>query len=291
VKAVNLIPADAQRGRGVQLGSLPSGPGAIVLGILAVALALVTVYVLTANSISERKVTLATDQAQLTTVKAEAAELSQYSDFAQLAQARIQTIREIATSRFDWHASLADLSKVVPADTSLQSLVGTVSPDTGVGGASSAGSGAGSLRSAIDAPAFELSGCTKTQDDVARLMSRLRLMNGVTRVTLADSTKSAGAQAGASVASGSAAGATASQGCGANTPSFDLVVFFQPLPGATPTATAGTATTVGTTSTTSTTAAAATPAGTSTTSQPLTTTSTTSTVSSGSGGASSGGAR
>ena len=39
------------------------------------------------------------------------------------------------------------------------------------------------------------------QDDVARLMSRLRLVDGVTRVTLADSLKQDNGQSGASVAS------------------------------------------------------------------------------------------
>jgi hypothetical protein len=78
-----------------------------------------------------------------------------------------------------------------------------------------------------------MKGCTATQDDVARLMSRLRLINGVTRVTLADSLKQDSAQGGSTVASTPASGSgSGAVGCGANAPSFDLVVFFQPLPGA-----------------------------------------------------------
>jgi hypothetical protein len=91
----------------------------------------------------------------------------------------------------------------------------------------------GSLRDALPGPAFEMKGCTATQDDVARLMSRLRLINGVTRVTLADSLKQDSAQGGSTVASTPAtSGGGSGAGCGANAPSFDLVVFFQPLPGA-----------------------------------------------------------
>jgi hypothetical protein len=60
-------------------------------------------------------------------------------------------------------------------------------------------------------------------------MSRLRLMNGVTRVSLQDSQKSDGAQAGTGVSSGSAG-----RGCRANAPTFHLTIFFQPLPGAGP---------------------------------------------------------
>ena len=58
MRAVNLIPTEARRaGPGVQSGGL--GPGFAVLGLLGVALLLVTVYVLTSNTISDRKVKLA----------------------------------------------------------------------------------------------------------------------------------------------------------------------------------------------------------------------------------------
>src|SRR5207302_1106276 len=130
---------------------------------------------------------------------------------------------------FDWYRALSDLSKVVPANTSLQSLAGTVAPGASTAGATSGGS-ASSLRSAESAPAFELTGCTKSQDDVARLMSRLRLVDGVTRVTLGSAQKPGGLTGAAAVSSS----ATAS-GCGTNAPSFDLLVFFQPLPDAGPT--------------------------------------------------------
>ena len=46
MKAVNLIPSDAKRSLPGGGSSLPQGPGAVLLGLLAVGLALVTVYVL-----------------------------------------------------------------------------------------------------------------------------------------------------------------------------------------------------------------------------------------------------
>jgi hypothetical protein len=147
----------------------------------------------------------------------------------------MQTIQQIASTRFDWHSALSDLSRVVPANTKLQSLVATVAPGVGVSGPGGSGGGPSSgLRGSSPGPAFELKGCTQSHDDVARLMSRLRLINGVTRVTLEDSIKQEATQAGAAVASptGSPVGGSSSGGCGSNTPSFDMVVFFQPLPGA-----------------------------------------------------------
>jgi Tfp pilus assembly protein PilN len=209
----------------------------VVIGLLAVALVLVTIAVMTGNTISDRKAKLATLQAEVVAAQAQAAQLGNYTSFEQLAQARAQTVRAIAAARFDWHAALADLSKVVPPDTSLQSLVGSVAPGATISGGSSGAVGSGSaatssLRGDLSVPAFELTGCTKSQDAVAQLISRLRLMNGVSRVTLGDSQKQAGAQAGAAV---SQTGTGATTGCGPNAPTFDLVVFFQTLPGAGPT--------------------------------------------------------
>ncbi len=67
-------------------------------------------------------------------------------------------------------------------------------------GASAGGGGAGSsLRADITAPAFELTGCTVNQDDVARLMSRLRLVNRVTRVSFSNSQESSASELGVGV--------------------------------------------------------------------------------------------
>jgi Tfp pilus assembly protein PilN len=242
MKAVNLIPTDARRvGKGG--APLPSSPSYLLLGLLALAVALVTVYVLTNNKISDRQAQLTTVKAQVAQAQARATGLADYQKFAKLAEARAQTVRQIAGTRFDWYGALSDLSKVVPADTSLQSLFGSVAPGASTGGSSGSGNSS-SLRGDLSAPAFELTGCTKTQDDVARLMSRLRLISGVTRVTLGDSQKQGAAGAGASASSAgtTGTGATAGQsgGCGPNAPTFDLVVFFQPLPGAPATASAAT---------------------------------------------------
>ena len=271
MKAINLIPKDARRGRGPS-GGFGVSPAYVVLGLLGVVLVFVVVYVLTSNKISDRRAQLATVRAQLSTQQAEAARLAKYVQFENLAQTRVQTVRQIAAARFDWYHALSDLSKVVPANTSLQSLTGTVAPGASAGGTAVGGSASG-LRGDLAVPAFELVGCTQTQDDVARLMSRLRVINGVSRVTLGNSQKP-GTNGG---------GAAAGGGCGGNAPSFDLIVFFQPLPGAGPTgvtSVAGTAASATASPTTATTPQAA-PATTATTATPATTAAPASTASSG----------
>lgn len=227
MRAVNLIPSDtrASGGGGFSIGQL--GPIHVVLAVLVIALAYVTVYVLTSNTISQRQGELASLNQQVTQEQAAASRLNSYTQFAQLAQQRAQTVRQIAQSRFDWHTALSDLSKVMPANASLQSIAGSVAPGAGASG-STGGAVSSGIRSAINAPAFELKGCTATQDDVARLISRLRLINDVQRVTLEDSTKP-GATGAATATASSSPGAGAAASCGANGPSFDMVVFFQPV--------------------------------------------------------------
>jgi Tfp pilus assembly protein PilN len=229
MKAVNLIPVEARRAGGRSSGL--QVPIYLFLGLLVGVLALVTVWVLAGNTIASRKAQLADLQGQVTAEQALASKLVNYAQFASVAQSRVQTVRTIAATRFHWHAVLSQLAQVVPANTSLLSVQGTVAPGASAGGSTAGGGGAGgtaNVRSQINNPALEMTGCTTSQDDVARLMSRLRLISGVTRVTLGASVK-------ASPGSGGSAGASGNSGCPANQPAFDVVVFFAPLPGAGPT--------------------------------------------------------
>jgi Tfp pilus assembly protein PilN len=215
MRAVNLIPADS-RGRSKGPSTGMQVPVYVLLGFLAAAVALVTVFVLTNNSISSKTSQLSSLKTQVSQEQAAASRLGEFSKFSSLAQTRIGTVKSIASARFDWHTALVNLAQVVPADTTLQSIVGTVVP-----GASSGGGGASSaLRADVVAPAFDLTGCTANQDDVARLMSRLRLINGVTRVSFSNSQITG---------TGTATAGASSQGCAENAPTFALTVFFTPI--------------------------------------------------------------
>jgi Tfp pilus assembly protein PilN len=186
----------------------------IVLGALALCVAFVAGSVLSNNVVKERKASLAEiSLANDATIK-RARDLKPYADFQTVAQARASTVHALASARFDWEQALRDLSRALPSNVSLASLTGSV------GGDEASGGGAG-LRSAISAPAIELSGCTKSQPAVATLMSRLRNVQGVTRVSLSKSEKTTVqvAQPGDPAAGGP---------CGKGSPpSFELVVFFE----------------------------------------------------------------
>jgi Tfp pilus assembly protein PilN len=224
MRAVNLLTPElrsSQKGSGAPRPSALTTSGGIgafvLLGALALIVAGVAAYVLSTNVVKQRQASLTTVSAKNDATVKRAAELKPYSDFQTLAQERASTVQALASARFDWEQSLRDLSRALPKDVYLSSLKGTVGS-----GAASGGSG---LRSSISAPAIELSGCTKSQPAVARLMSRLRNVQGVTRVSLSKSEKSdtAAANSGSSATGGSTVGP-----CGKGSPpSFEVVVFFE----------------------------------------------------------------
>jgi Tfp pilus assembly protein PilN len=222
VKAVNLIPADQRRGGG---GPGRSG-GAVyaVLGALAIVVVAAVVYVVSVNAVTSKRDDLDHLRAQTDAAQAQADALAPYRNFAALKQARVQTIQALASSRFDWERVMRKLALVIPSDVWLTSLVGTVAPGVQLQGGS--GGEASGLRSAIPVPAIELTGCTTGQAEVSRFMSRLRVIDGVARVSLASSEKgdTGGASGGSS--SGSSRGGGGCEGDSASHPQFDVVVFF-----------------------------------------------------------------
>jgi Tfp pilus assembly protein PilN len=227
MRAVNLLPADL-RGAVKAPASVTPAPedrggssGAFVaLGALALCVLGLAGYVLTTNSIKQRESDLAALETRSAAVTAEVARLKPYADFQSMATARIATVRDLASRRFDWEQSLRDLSRALPEDVSVRQLVGSVAGGGGGGGSS--------IRGAIEAPAIELTGCTADQPSVARMLARLRAVNGVTRVSLSNATKTA-TQADSGAAPSTTGGTpTGCEGKGKGDPAdFSIVVFFE----------------------------------------------------------------
>ena len=241
MRAVNLLPPDLRSGPkgpapAVASGEKTSGAGAFI--VLAFCVFAMAAYVLAGNTVKDRKAELARANADSAAITQKASALKPYADFESLVNSRVQTVKDLASSRFDWEQALRDLSRAVPADVTLASIKGDL------GGAQSTGG----IRGSITAPALTLSGCTYSQTKVATLMARLRTIDGVTRVSLTKSDKEASASVGASADRNapSATGFCAKDGA----PAFEMIVFFEghasastaPTPGgAAPTATTATA--------------------------------------------------
>ena len=136
-----------------------------------------------------------------------------------MAKARVQTVKDLAGSRFDWEQALRDLSRAIPADVTLnvahrrhrhrrrrrrQRSCAARSPR----------------------PRSRSQGCAPGQTQVARLMARLHDIDGVTRVSLSKS---------AAERSTTPATTTASEieqrnatPCGVGKrPAFEVVMFFE----------------------------------------------------------------
>jgi Tfp pilus assembly protein PilN len=184
MRAVNLIPADERRRRGSLLSGI-SGPTMALMGILVLALVVVLVLVLADNAIDSRRSELAQIQAQTRATQQQADALKPYADIAAARQKSLDTVRSLASRRFDWARVLADLSRRVPADVDLDSFDGSVSaPDA------SSGTMTGTATPA--STSVKLTGCTTSHSAVARMMERMRQVDGVTDVAFGNSQRGAG---------------------------------------------------------------------------------------------------
>jgi hypothetical protein len=166
---------------------------------------------------------------------------------------RVQAVDQLVDSRFDWAHAFHELGRVLPpGQVSLSSLSGTIGgssggstaagADTAAGASSKAAAATGasapaagssgaaatsssSVTSATPAgsvPTFTLAGCATSQSIVALTLDRLRLIDGVSEVTLQSSTQAAKG------AGGSSSGG--SSGCAGAT--FAMQITFDPLPAA-----------------------------------------------------------
>lgn len=220
MKAVNLIPADSPRaGRGAAAAG-PRGPiGAyVVLAVLAVAVVMAGAWTLTNKQVSDRQSELARVERDAAAAEAKTNALKPYTEFAALRTARVDTVGGLLDGRFDWAHSLREVARVVPKSVDLLSLVGTVSPTSKI-----EGGGTGALRAALPVPAVDLIGCAKSQAHVARLLARLRTIDGVQRVSLSSSEKS-----------DAAAGGDSDCRSTKKMPQFQVTVFYKALDGIVP---------------------------------------------------------
>jgi Tfp pilus assembly protein PilN len=236
MKAVNLIPAE-ERSSAIGAGRSQGGAYA-VLGVLGGLAILALLYGIARHQISSRRAQAASLTAQAQQAQATATQLAPYTSFMTLREQRLQAVSQLVDSRFDWAHAFHELGRVLPSDASISSLTGTIGSSTGTaapatappataGSAGSTGAAGAAASAAVTSatppgsvPTFTLSGCATSQSEVALTLERLRLINGVSEVTLQSSTKSSGGPRGAA------------GGCGGNAPTFAAQISFDPLPAA-----------------------------------------------------------
>jgi Tfp pilus assembly protein PilN len=208
MRPVNLVPQDQRR----RSPSDSSGKGAYVaLGVLALLLGMVVAYVLTANTVTERQNETEAARVEADRLEAHAAQKGSFTDFAQIAQTRVQSVAGVAAGRFDWERFMRELSRVMPAGSWLQSADASVLGDSGA----TATDPAAAAAAASSSPSANLVGCTPDQSDAARLMVRLRQLHRVQDVELGQSAQE------------STEGAASVESCGSEY-KFDVTVKFTP---------------------------------------------------------------
>jgi Tfp pilus assembly protein PilN len=248
MRAVNLIPTEQRKGGAV--GRRSQGAAFAVLGLLAGAAILTFMYGMADHQAQSSKAEAAALNARAATVQAQASQLTPYTSFMQMREQRLQTIAQLINSRFDWSSAMGELSRVLPAGVSLSSLEATIAssatgstsssapakpssssssttgtgssaatPANGTAVAAAASSSATSATPAGATPTFTLAGCAVSQTVVAQTLVRLRLVSGVSGVTLQSSTKSS-----------SGGGGSSGGSCPADAPVFSMSVTFAPLP-------------------------------------------------------------
>jgi Tfp pilus assembly protein PilN len=233
MRAVNLIPAEQRSGAGPGLGR-SGGAAYAVLGLVGALALLAVLYGSARHEISSRRAQAASLAARAQSAQEAASKLAPYTSFVALRQQREQAVSELVDTRFDWAHVLHEFGRVLPSDTSISSLSGTVgspsvsggSPSASKGSPTGTGTGAGAGAGAAvtsatppgDVPVFTLAGCATSQAAVAQTLERLRLIDGVSEATLQSSTKS------------TSSGAGSSSGCPVGGPTFTVQVNFDPLP-------------------------------------------------------------
>ncbi len=230
MKAVNLIPAE-QRAGGAPVAGESQGAAFLVLGLFAGLAVLAVLYGIAAHQVSSRKGEVASVTAQAQATQARANELAPYTTFKAMYEQRQTAVNTLVNTRFDWAHAFHELARVMPPGASLTSVKATIGSSTV--GASTTGAATAATKTTSTTvasatppgtvPTFTLAGCTLSQTFTAQTMLRLRLIDGVTNVTLQSSTKNA---------SGGSAGGGGSGGgsCPKGDPAFAMTVTFAGLP-------------------------------------------------------------
>jgi hypothetical protein len=215
VKAVNLIPPEERPGRPVGVGRSQGAAYAVLVVIGGLAL-MAYLYGRADHRIKNDRAQVASLTRQTQEVQQSAERLAPYTSFVAQQETREQAVESLIDSRFDWAHVFHEFGRVLPAGVSVSSLSGTVGSTTSA--ASSPGTGgASSVTPPGTVPTFALAGCATSQPVVALTLQRLRLIDGVSEVSLQNST--------------GAGGSSSSGGnCPPGGPTFDVTITFDPLP-------------------------------------------------------------
>jgi Tfp pilus assembly protein PilN len=173
MRAVNLLPGDANEGR--KLPALPVLVGCG--GTILITLFLAVTFLSATSTVGTRKQALADAQAQLASIPQPAAPPAIVAQLPQQKADRVSALAAVLGQRIAFDRILREVSQVVPSDVWLQTLT------VGVPKSAAPGLAAGD--------SFTLVGYTYSQEGVARFLARLEVVPDLADVSLATSAKAA----------------------------------------------------------------------------------------------------
>lgn len=226
MRAVNLIPSDQRSG--APIAGRSGGAAYVVIGLVFGLAVMALLYGLADHEIATKQAEANHLTAEAQREQARASRLAPYTTFAEIREERLKAVQQLANTRFDWAHAMHELGRVLPHDAALSNVTATVASASGESSASAAtsssaskavGSSVASATPAGSSPAFTLAGCATSQSEVALTMNRMRLIDGVSEVSLQSSTKGS-----------SSASSSSGSNCPAGDPVFNIQVTFDALP-------------------------------------------------------------
>jgi Tfp pilus assembly protein PilN len=170
VRPVNLLPA---RYRPRKPGASDSKSAYVALGALAALVLAVFAYVMTANSVSSRNSQIEEARQQIAAAESQSVTLQGFGDFAGIKNARLTSVKGLATSRLDWERLFRELAHVLPEGVWLTKFQAQAASTDGGGAVG---------------PTANLEGCADSHEQIADAMVRLRELHVAEDVELTSTT-------------------------------------------------------------------------------------------------------
>jgi Tfp pilus assembly protein PilN len=178
VRAVNLLPGD-QADQGRKIPPLPVLVGCVGTVVISALLALM--FLSASSGVAKKQHALEQIQAEYAALPTPIPASPVVAELPQQRQTRVTALATVLGQRVAWDRLLREVSQVVPSDVwlvSLNALAPSISPAPVAG--------------AAPPQSFMVTGCTYSQDSVARFLARLSVVPDLTGMTLGKSSTDTG---------------------------------------------------------------------------------------------------
>jgi Tfp pilus assembly protein PilN len=182
VRAVNLLPGD-EANQGRKVPPLPVLAGCV--GTVLISALLAVMFLSASAGVAKKQRALEQIQAAYAAIPAPVPASPVVAELPQQRQTRVTALATVLGQRVAWDRLLREVSQVVPSDVwlvTLNALAPSISP------ANTATPAAG----AEPQQSFMVTGCTYSQDSVARFLARLSVVPDLTNMTLGKSSTDTG---------------------------------------------------------------------------------------------------